>query len=733
MYAVIMAGGEGTRLRPLTLDRPKPLVPVAGKTAIERILSLLARHNIKKAAITTMYLSSMIEDHCGSSSDGIELFYFREDTPLGTAGSVKNTESLLSLDTDDSFIIISGDAVCDLDLSAAVSFHREKNADVTIVLSSSPEPYEYGVVLCDKDGRIERFIEKPGKTQAFADTVNTGIYVLKRSVLELIPKKTKFDFGRDLFPYLLAEGYAMYGCVDNGYWCDVGDLTAFYTCNMTIAREENPVPQIVNITGTGCHIAGEADVRDCILFDRVTVGEQSVIRNAILADNVTVGRGAVIGSGCVVGSGCTIGDNAKINPGIKLYNNVRIGNGVCVMADVFFGEIKADIFGDNGIAIDKGTLTAEYAVRIGIAVAAAAGGGKIGVMSAYNPFCRLIREALLCGICSTGTHGMDLSPDFGGFSSMAAFAAVRLGIGAVLCVYEDEESENIKIDIFDRCGLYPERSFERKTAAVLSGGISRRNTPTEPERIPAIVHLYRSEISHEAGLNNKLTIALNDNQPARLLASALSDAGITVAESAPLKIVINDTGGDISAFENTGKDQFDTDKWHIAAVIARSGLNKEQSLSLPLYAPAELEKIVTKGGVTVAHYTSCPYDSGENETRSAAAGQFWIRDGLFSAARLCALLSRTGKSLKDCVSELPPFDSLSDDYTFQGKAPRLTDIGTPSQEGVLIEYDTGRVRVIPRRNGSFRLFVDTVNAEMASEIMSETKKKLDNFVSGISE
>lgn len=728
MYAVIMAGGEGTRLRPLTLDRPKPLVPIAGKPAIDRILSLLGQHGVKKAAITTMYLSSMIEGHCGGSFNDIELFYFREDTPLGTAGSVKNTESLLSLDTDDSFMIISGDAVCDTDLSTAVNFHRKKNADVTIIITSAPDPYEYGVVLCGSDGRIERFIEKPGKTQAFADTVNTGIYIMKRSLLNLIPEKRMYDFGRDLFPFLLKEKYAMYGYCDPGYWCDVGDLSAFYACNMTIAKKENKITENSNIAGYACHIAADAQVNSCVMFDRVTIGSGSRLEGVILCDNVTVGRGAVISNGCVIGSGCVVGNNAKINPGIKLYNNTRIGNGALVMADVFFGEIKADIFGDGGIVLDKGMFSAEFAVRIGTALAFAAKNGRVGVMSANNAICRLIREGLICGICSTGARGIDLSPDFGGFSSMAAFAAVRLGLDASLCVYE--ENGKIKVDIFDRCGLYPERAFERKTASVLAGGITKPGIPSEPERIPAFNYIYRSELTRAATVGKPYAIALNDTEPARILASAVADTGITVNDSAPIKIVIDHTGSDVTAYENIDGKEFKADKWHIAAVLEQEKIKHGmKNLSLPLHAPAQLEKIAVNGGITVAHYTSCPYDSGEKEVRQTAAEQFWTRDALFMAADLCALLSCDNKSLKERISEMPPFDSLSDDYTFSGTSPRLTDIGIPSKEGVVIEYDTGRVRVIPRRNGSFRLFVDTLNTETAEEIMSITKKRLNEIKS----
>ena len=175
MKAVIMAGGEGTRLRPLTCDRPKPMVPILGRPMMEYIVKLLVKHHFSEIAVTLQYLPDSIMDFFGSGeSYGVSFRYYVEEEPLGTAGSVKNASSFL----DDTFLVISGDCLTDIDLTKALKFHREKKAVATIVLTPVENPLEYGVVMAEPKGRIIRFLEKPGWGEVFSDTVNTGIYIL---------------------------------------------------------------------------------------------------------------------------------------------------------------------------------------------------------------------------------------------------------------------------------------------------------------------------------------------------------------------------------------------------------------------------------------------------------------------------------------------------------------------------------------------------------------------------
>src|SRR5437870_11299180 len=224
MKAVVMAGGEGTRLRPLTSNQPKPMVPVVGKPCMEHIVELLRRHGFEDVIVTVAFLPQAIRGYFGNGDAlGIGISYSVEESPLGTAGSVRLAADKL----DEPFLVISGDALCDLDLTRLVEFHRERGAAVTIGLKSVPNSLEAGIVVTDEDGKVERFLEKPSWSQVFSDTINTGIYVLDPEVLKHVPADRPFDFSKELFPYLLDMGRPIYGFPMDGYWQDIGNLDQY--------------------------------------------------------------------------------------------------------------------------------------------------------------------------------------------------------------------------------------------------------------------------------------------------------------------------------------------------------------------------------------------------------------------------------------------------------------------------------------------------------------------------
>src|SRR3954468_2506541 len=228
MKAVVMAGGEGTRLRPLTSNQPKPMVPICGKPCIEHIVELVHRHGIEDVVVTLAFMPQVIRGYLGDGSAlGVRIEYAVEEQPLGTAGSVRNAKEHL----DETFVVISGDALCDFDLSEIVAFHRERGALATLALKSVDNPLEFGVVITDEQGRIERFLEKPSWGQVFSDTINTGVYVLEPSVLRAIPEDEPYDFSKQLFPDLLERGRQLHGWVAEGYWQDVGTLEQYRQAN----------------------------------------------------------------------------------------------------------------------------------------------------------------------------------------------------------------------------------------------------------------------------------------------------------------------------------------------------------------------------------------------------------------------------------------------------------------------------------------------------------------------
>src|SRR4051812_5514234 len=253
MKAVVMAGGEGTRLRPLTSNQPKPMVPIVGKPCMEHILDLLRDHGFEDVVVTLAFMPQVIRSYFGDGSNvGMEIEYSVEEIPLGTAGSVRLASERLQGPT----LVISGDALCDIDLTRLMAYHRERGAAVTIGLKAVENPLEFGIVVTGEDGRVERFLEKPSWGEVFSDTINTGIYVLEPEVLEHVPRDGPFDFSKELFPLLLEQGMPIYGHVCDGYWQDIGNLEQFRRANFD-ALDEKVALQIPGIRMRGNIWIGE--------------------------------------------------------------------------------------------------------------------------------------------------------------------------------------------------------------------------------------------------------------------------------------------------------------------------------------------------------------------------------------------------------------------------------------------------------------------------------------------
>ena len=287
MKAVVMAGGEGTRLRPLTSNQPKPMVPVVGKPCMEHILELLHRHGIDEVTITLAFMPQAIRTYFGDGEAlGMSIDYSVEEEPLGTAGSVRQA----ARDLEETFLVISGDALCDVDLTSLVEFHREKKASVTIGLKAVENPLEFGIVVTDEEGRVERFLEKPSWGQVFSDTINTGIYVLEPEVMKHVPTDRPYDFSKELFPLLLEMGRPIYGHVFDGYWQDIGNLDQFRQANIDALEER------VHLNIPGIRIRG----------------------NVWLGDGVDLDDLDAIEGPAYLGSYCRIAPGARVGPHVVL-------------------------------------------------------------------------------------------------------------------------------------------------------------------------------------------------------------------------------------------------------------------------------------------------------------------------------------------------------------------------------------------------------------------------------
>ncbi len=445
-----MAGGEGTRLRPLTSNQPKPMVPIVGKPCMEHILDLLREHGFDDVIVTLAFMPQAIRGYFGDGEAyGVSIRYSVEESPAGTAGSVKLAEEAL----DETFLVISGDALCDIDLGALVRFHKEKGAMVTIGLKSVPNPLEFGIVVTDEEGRIERFLEKPSWGQVFTDTINTGIYVLEPEVLRHVPTDTPHDFSKELFPLLLEMGKPLYGYVCEGYWQDIGNLDQYRQANFDALDErvQLSIPGIrlrgnvwvgegvglddleaveaPAFIGNYCRIAPRASVGPySVLMPSVTLGDHARTARAVVDASTSIGRsavveGAIVGRACdlrpharlhegvAVGDNCTIGEESVVMPGVRIYPFKEVESGSLVDRNLIWeSRLSSRLIGMDGIAgrIDV-DLTPETALRLGLALGTALDrGDRVVTSRAASASCRLIRRALIAGVNSAGVHAADL-------------------------------------------------------------------------------------------------------------------------------------------------------------------------------------------------------------------------------------------------------------------------------------------------------------------------------------
>jgi mannose-1-phosphate guanylyltransferase len=338
--AVIMAGGEGTRLKPLTNSRPKPLLPVLGRPCIEYVINSLASAGVEEIFIACGYRSEDVVKTLGDTArSGAKIIYTYEETPMGTAGAVKLLQDRLH----GTFFVGSGDTLTDADLGSLVQFHRERNAFVTMALTEVEKPEQFGIVGIDANGRIERFKEKPKPEEVFSNVINAGTYVLEPEALDHIPAATKYDFSKNLFPDLLQQGKVLCASPLKGYWKDIGRPKDLFQANIDLAERRG---QSITIRGALCKgkIAGSGFTAEgAKLFGPVYVGagaklgkgtsvtrsavgagsvlgEQVTMEESLVLDRCQIGAGAVL-RGSILGEGCVIG------PGVSLVDSV-LGDGV---------------------------------------------------------------------------------------------------------------------------------------------------------------------------------------------------------------------------------------------------------------------------------------------------------------------------------------------------------------------------------------------------------------------
>jgi len=532
MKAVIMAGGSGTRLRPLTSNLPKPMVPVMNKPMAEHIVALLRAHGFKDIIFTLHYLPQAIEDHFGDGEGfDVRIRYSTEQgRPLGTAGCVKAIQDEL----DSTFLVISGDCLTDIDLGKAIEFHKQKKSKATIVLKRVENPLEYGVVITDGDGRIQRFLEKPGASEVFSDTVNSGIYVLEPEVMLYVIMGREQDFSNDLFPLLLLRNEPLYGYVADGYWCDIGNLQVYRQAHLDVldgkVKLELGVPQMepgiwvgegtqINPTakidppvliGRNCrigrdtHIAGHTVIGDHVvvqekvslkqpvIWSNTYIGNEANLRACIVTGNATIHRSAEVLEGAVIGTNTSVGQEAIISPDVRIWPNKSIDSGARVTESVIWGtRAPRTIFGARGVVgLANVDITPEFAVNLSAAYGATLKGGPILVSRDYWDVSRMISRAVISGLMSVGVEIQNLESMPQPISRF--YVKTQRASGLIHIRISQRDSDKVSIEFFDKDGIAITKAMERKIESTFFKKDFPRSMPADIGQIsyPSRVREY---------------------------------------------------------------------------------------------------------------------------------------------------------------------------------------------------------------------------------------------------
>jgi mannose-1-phosphate guanylyltransferase/phosphomannomutase len=534
-----MAGGEGTRLRPMTANQPKPLLPVVNKPIMDHVLRLLRRHSFDETIVTVQFLASMVRNYFGDGEEfGMSLQYATEDIPLGTAGSVKNAETALR---DAPFLVVSGDALTDIDLSDLVRFHKDNQALVTVALARVPDPLEFGIVIANADGRIERFLEKPTWGQVFSDTVNTGIYVMEPEVLAQVPSGEVVDWSADVFPKLLDRGAPVYGWVaDGSYWEDVGTHEAYHRVQADVlsgkvkadidgfevspgvwVAEGAEVDPDAILTGPLCigdyaKIEAGAQVREfTVVGNNVVVKEGAFLHRAIVHNNVYVGvgatlRGCVIGKNtdvmasarieeaAVVGDECVIEPEAYVSAGVRVYPFKTIEAGAVVNTSVIWeSRGQRTLFGPRGVSgLVNVEITPELCVRLASAYATTLKKGSVVTTSRdVSRAARALKRAVHGALNASAINVIDLEAQP---LPVARFETARSECsGGIAMRTTPGDPQSIDIIFLDEHGADLSQAAARKLERVFSRQEYRRAFPGEIAELtypPRVIEAYTADL-----------------------------------------------------------------------------------------------------------------------------------------------------------------------------------------------------------------------------------------------
>ena len=758
MKAVILAGGNGTRLHPLSLATPKPMVKLLDKPILEHILMLLKANGFTDIGLTLRYLPGTIMDYFGDGASlGLHLQYRIEDQPLGTAGSVAACRDFIG---QEDVLVISGDAACGADLKTFCAQHYENLADVSLLLKKSSSPLEFGLVLTGRDNRVQGFVEKPARDRVYTDLVNTGIYVLSNRVLQQIPSDTFYDFARDLFPKLLADGARLFGFETNGYWCDIGNKRSYLKANFDALRGDlplelrypmrapgicsaAPLPDGISIKapcciganvriepgakigpyaviGSGSTVKSGAMIQNSVV-DQAVIGQRSRLRGSIVCAGSCIGADAVLLEGSVVGANCQIGKGCCVDSGVCLWPGNALDDGCHAQRSIVHGGEGAGLcFGEYSTLRGEAmtVMTPELCLSLGMRIPE----GRICV-SASGGYPQLLAGCFASGAAASGHPVLETDS-----ATVATAANTGRRVGAVLSAYFYQQEDDVCIRFFNADGLPLPRDVERMLESLTEHRITDAAGIGTMERMSGCNALHRADVSRFAFPNSqgRSVCVEGRSAAASLLCQCLNDCGITATRSHALPAVqISRDGMELCMRDEEGQMHSHTQL--LAALTLLELEHGAGRLAVPYHAPDVVELLATQLGGTVLRL-------GRDAT---AADTFRLApvtaDGIYLAVRILTGLEHYG-SLATLMQRVPRHFQRSRELQLDNRSAVLRRLATAQAQaetefvsGLKIRTSGGSVHITPVGKQLLRIQAECGNEEYAEELCAQFAQKIETL------
>lgn len=758
MKAVIMAGGEGSRLRPLTCTTPKPMIKLCGRPVSEYILDLLDSHGCTEAVFTLRYHGAQIENYFETRRyKGIALEFSYEDAPLGTAGCVKKA----ACEFNEDFIVISGDAMCDFDLTAALNYHKSKNALATVITKRVSDPREYGCII-SKEGFITAFSEKPSYLGAISDCVNTGVYVLSPRVLSLIPEDSESDFSRDIFPKLLQGNMALAAYEDKGYWCDIGDLTMFKSCQFDMLKGrvkcffDNHAPDKADFYGRvspaapkyigenvkigegalseGCCVVGDnvsigkgCKLVDCVIMDGATLSDGAKCIGGIVGENAVLKQGAAVYENAVLGAGSLLGKYSVLEPDIKVWNNKRIPDETVRKENLKYGGDRERKLEEGGIRGETNTdITPSFMTTLGSGAAAVFGDRTI-VSCGIGNAASVLKACFCAGFSGAGGKVIDC-----GIASLPALIHLSRIVNASGIVNIDA-SERTAVTVLNRAGLPLTRVQERRLEAALKQGDYRNARWDGFGEIKSFKNcsmLYGSAIENISGFNCRYNVKVKCNNP--VISAYAAPAARRISNRSGETITVN------ISYDGTKSELFVSEKEKagyvkLVTIAARDAMERGCDAAVPLEFPSGIDEAARLLGREVYRFFQCPNDNSDNKARTIAAEEPFLFDGLILALNALEIISSSYMSLGQYLETMPEFATenrfLKIHCPPQKILGRLAEAVGGASEGVFIGEKGNRVLLRSNRRGDgIFMFAESYSQETAKALCDDVEKRVRELI-----